>query len=239
MSQFTWFSGRGPALLEAQLDRRAQLKPPAALDSRPLGEQRLVVLDLETSGLDTKRDRILSIGAVAIEHGAIDLGQQFERTLQCQDQPLGPSVLIHGLAPSAIAAGMEPAEALLDFMEFLGDSPLLAFHAGFDRHMLGRALKRNLGQRLSHPFFDAAELAPLLCPQAHIPRGGLDDWTRYFGLQAQQRHHASADALVTAELALILFSRARRQQLDSLLALQQRLASWRRWQRAHSLHPQH
>jgi DNA polymerase-3 subunit epsilon len=120
-------------------------------------------------------------------------------------------------------------------MEFLGASPLLAFHAGFDQRMLGRALKQTLGYRLRHPFFDVAELAPLLYPQANIQHGGLDDWTDYFGLQVQQRHHASADALVTAELALILFSRARQQQLDSLLALEQRLAGWRRRQQAHSL----
>jgi DNA polymerase-3 subunit epsilon len=47
-------------------------------------------------------------------------------------------------------------------------------------------------------------------------------------LQVEERHHASADAQVTAELALILFSQARRQQLDSPLQLEQRLRGWRR-----------
>ncbi|WPC04770.1 3'-5' exonuclease [Pseudomonas benzenivorans] len=234
MSQFRWLTGRGPALRAEHLERRARLAPPAPLDARPLAEQRLVVLDLETSGLDTKRDQVLSIGAVLIESGAIDLARQFECTLSC-DQPLGASVLIHGLTPSSIAAGSEPAEALLAFMEFAGSSPLLAFHAAFDQRMLARALKQSLGYRLTHPFFDVAELAPLLCPQATIRRGGLDDWARHFGLQVHQRHHASADALVTAELALILFSQARRQRLDSLQALQQRLAGWRRRRRAHQL----
>ncbi|MDZ7906882.1 MAG: hypothetical protein U5N10_00665 [Gemmobacter sp.] len=50
----------------------------------------------------------------------------------------------------------------------------------------------------------------------------------------QQRHHASADALATAELALILFSKARQQQLDNLPALLQQLNSRRR-QIAHSI----
>ncbi|MHA6495065.1 3'-5' exonuclease [Pseudomonas borbori] len=235
MSNFTWFSRRGPSLREAQLTRRAALAEPAALGEQPLSVQRVVVLDLETSGLDMKRDQVLSIGAVVIENGAIDLGQQFERTLQRPDHKVSASVLIHELAPSTIAAGCEPVEALLDFMEFVGDSPLLAFHAGFDQRMLGRALKQSLGYRLRHPFLDAAELAPMLCPQANILRGGLDDWTAHFGLQVHQRHHASADALVTAELALILFSKARQQQLDSLHALAQRLAGWRRRQHAHSL----
>ncbi|MDP3816595.1 PolC-type DNA polymerase III [Pseudomonas sp.] len=235
MNGFSWFNGRGPALSQSQLQRRARLTEPVPLDQRPLGQQRMVVLDLETSGLDRQRDQVLSIGALAIDNGAIDLGQQFECTLQRLDHRASASTLIHGITPSAIARGVEPAEALLGFMEFLGDSPLLAFHAGFDQRMLSRALKQSLGYRLRHGFFDVAELAPLLCPQAPIRNGGLDDWTQYFGLQAQQRHHASADALVTAELALILFSKARQQGLDSLPALEQRLAGQRRRQQAYSL----
>ncbi|MBX9912322.1 MAG: 3'-5' exonuclease [Pseudomonadaceae bacterium] len=221
-------------LSAAQLQRRATLSEPLAIDERALNQQRWVVLDLETSGLDLRRDQLLSIGAVVIEQGAIDLAQQFECTLHRADHRVSASVLIHGIAPSEIANGVEPAEALLAFMEFLRDSPVLAFHAGFDRHMLARALKETLGLRLQHGFYDVAHWAPALCPQANIANGGLDDWTEYFALQVHQRHHASADALVTAELALILFSKARQQQLDNLPALEQRLVRLRR-QHAHAL----
>ena len=235
MNALTWLTRRRTAL-PADQQRRCDALPSAqTADDTPLAQQRLVVLDLETSGLDMKRDQVLSIGAVVIEHGAIQLGQQFECTLHRDDHKVSASVLIHGLAPSAIAAGIEPDEALLTFMEFLGDSPILAFHAGFDQRMLARALKETLNLRLRHPFFDVAELAPLLCPQAEIRNGGLDDWIAHFGLQVGQRHNASADALATAELALILFSRARKQQIDSLKALEQRLNSWRRRQQAPSL----
>jgi DNA polymerase-3 subunit epsilon len=199
-----------------------------------LREQRWVVIDLETTGLNLNKDLVLSIGAVVIDDGAIDFSQQFERTLQRIDHKLSPSVLIHGLGPSAIAAGSDPVDALLDFMEFVGDSPLLAFHAPFDQHMLGRALKDSLGYRLQHPFLDVADMAPLLCPQAHIREAGLDDWIEHFKLQVGERHHASADALATAELALILFSRARQQQIHSPLNLQQRLSQWKRRKQAHS-----
>lgn len=235
MSKFAWFTRRGPALSHLQLERLRQLPPAAALDERPLNQQRLVVLDLETSGLDMRNDVVLAIGAVVIEDGAIDFSQQFERTLRSTSRPLNDSVLIHGLAPSAIAAGDEPADALLDFMAFLGDSPLLAFHAGFDQRMLARALREVLGHRLQHRFLDVAELAPLLCPHTRIRQGGLDEWIAHFGLQVQQRHNASADALATAELALILFSKARRQQLDSLAALERALANRRRRQLAMSI----
>lgn len=235
MRALAWLQGRSPSLDAAQRARLAALPAPRQADERPLADERLVVLDLETSGLDLRRDQLLSIGAVVIADGAIDLRQQYECTLHCADHRVGASTLIHGLAPSAIAAGDDPREALLGFLEFLGDSPLLAFHAGFDRRMLARALKQHLGQRLQHCFYDVAELAPLLCPQAELRQAGLDDWIGHFGLQVGERHHASADALATAELALILFSRARRQGLDSLAALQRRLQVWRQRQQGPSL----
>ncbi|MFJ5299747.1 PolC-type DNA polymerase III [Pseudomonas sp. NPDC088368] len=238
MNLFQWLKppkrNKAPDLTAEQKERLSNLPRAAALSADSLRAQRWVVMDLETSGLNMSRDEVLSIGAVVIEDGAIDLGQQFERTLLRPDHKLSPSVLIHGLGPSAIAAGSEPVEALLDFMDFVGDSPMLAFHAPFDQHMLGRALKESLGYKLQHPFLDVADIAPLLCPQACLRQAGLDDWTGFFGLHAEERHHASADALVTAELALILMSHARRQEMDSPLLLEQGLAKWRRRQQSHS-----
>ena len=236
MNLFDWLRPRPPkpTLDHSDRQRLANLASAAPFPETPLRQQRWVVVDLETSGLNMNRDQVLSIGAVVIEDGAIDLSQQFERTLLRTDHKLSPAVLIHGLAPSEIAAGSEPVQALLDFMEFVGDSPLLAFHAPFDQHMLGRALKESLDYRLEHHFLDVAEMAPLLFPQANLRKAGLDDWTQFFGLHAEERHNASADALVTAELALILFSHARRQQMDSPASLDQSLSQWRRRQQSHS-----
>ncbi|MGF6490606.1 3'-5' exonuclease [Pseudomonas frederiksbergensis] len=234
MSLFSWLRPVSP-ILPGELQQRLECLPAVAeLGDCSLREQRWVVLDLETTGLNLNKDRLLSIGAVVIEDGAIDFSQQFERTLQCTELKLGPSVLIHGLGPSAIAAGSDPAQALLEFMEFVGDSPVLAFHAPFDQHMLGRALKEHLGYKLQHPFLDVADIAPLLCPQAHIREAGLDEWIDWFKLEVFERHNASADALATAELVLILFSRARQQQIHSPLNLQQRLNQWKRRRQAPS-----
>ena len=100
----------------------------------------------------------------------------------------------------------------------------------FYQRMLSRALHDSLGYKLQHLFIDLADVAPLLYPDAGIRKGGLDDWVRYCGLHVQERHNASADALVTAELALILFSQARRQGYAQLPALLSALARHRRRQ---------
>lgn len=234
MNLFGWLRTAKPHLDATQQQRLAQLLQPVALGDAALRSQRWVVLDLETSGLNLNRDQVLSIGAVVIEDGAVDFSQMFERTLQRAETKLSPSVLIHGLGPSAIAAGSDPVDALLDFMEFVGDSPLLAFHAPFDQHMLARALKDSLGYRLAHTFLDVADIAPLLYPEALLREAGLDDWIDHFHLQVGERHHASADALATAELMLILLSRARQQHIDTPRALQARLSQWKRRKQAPS-----
>ncbi|QGW21714.1 3'-5' exonuclease [Stutzerimonas degradans] len=234
--KMTWFHPRGPKLTLDQQQRLAKLKRPAALDGTPLREQRMVVLDLETTGLHLKRDLVISIGAVTIENAAIDFSQQFECTLNRQIK-FSESVLIHGIAPSELASGLPPADALLSFMEFAGDSVILAFHAPFDERMLGRALKKELGYTLQNTFLDVADLAPMLFPHAMIHRGGLDHWLQYFHIDIPQRHHASADALATAQIALILMSRARRLGIERIDELAQRVRCWKRSQQIarHSL----
>lgn len=233
MNPFDWLSQRrGASLSEVQQARRERLPLPQALDDTPLDETRLVVMDLETSGLDTRRDKVLSIGAVVIEQGAIDMGTQYECTLYRADHKVTESILIHGIPPSEIAEGMGAADALLDFMEFSGECVFLAFHAGFDQRMLRRGLREDLGHRLQHAFIDIAEMAPMLCPDAAIGRGGLDDWQSYFLLNNSQRHNAAADALATAEIALILLSKARVQGITTLAELNTRLGHWRRLRQA-------
>jgi DNA polymerase-3 subunit epsilon len=231
VNPLSWLGIRRRGLSPAQQQRLDALPAPQPLDDTPLDDCRFVVVDLETSGLNVNRDRILSVGAVVIEHGLIDLGSQYECTLYQENHRVTESVLIHGIAPSAVADGVAPADALLDFMDFAGTCIFVAFHAAFDHRMLQRGLRDELGHRLRHRFVDVAELAPMLCP-AGGRRQSLDEWQQHFKVVNQQRHHAAADALATAELMLILLSLARREKLETLADLDSRLRHWRRLRQA-------
>lgn len=229
MSWLNWFR-RKPEVSDDDQLRLAQLVAPEAVGEQLLTEQRFVVVDLEATGLNTLKDKILSIGAVVIQGDAIDMGQQFERTLKRREHKLTESVLIHQLAPSEIAAGVRPKTGLLDFMDFVGDSPLLAFHADFDQRLLCRELRDFFAYNFKHPFFDLAEIAPMLYPQHSMRSPRMDDWVDFFGLQVLQRHNACADAMVTAELMLILLKKAQAQGIHTLKDLDVSLNNWRRRQ---------
>ena len=218
---------RARAITPDKATRRDALPAPQPIDSTPIKKARLVVLDLEASGLDLQRDEILSVGAVAIEGGILRMADQYECTLARPGQRASQATLLHEISPSEVQAGRPPDEALLELMEFAGACVFLAFHAGFDQRMLSRALQEDLGYRLRHRFLDVAELAPMLFPDAAPRCSTLDDWQQYFHLANSQRHNAAADAQATAEILLILLARATRQGTCTLAELNNRLALWR------------
>lgn len=229
MSLLKWLR-RKPEVNPRDLQRLSTVPAPLVAGEQLLGEQRFVVVDLEATGLNTGRDKILSIGAVTVEDSAIHMGQQFERTLKRSEVKVSEAVLIHQIAPSELATGIRPKTALLDFLDFVGDSPLVAFHADFDQRLLQRELKDFFGYQFKHPFYDLAELAPMLNPDHCMRQPRMDDWIDFFGLSVMQRHNACADALATAELLLILIKQAAKQDITTLKQLDTALNNWRRRQ---------
>ena len=166
-------------------------------------DDRLIVLDLETSGLDVRKDWLLSIGAVAVRGNAIDLADSFELIVQPPRTSPKENILIHQIGAEAQMKGVDPALACRRFLDYLGEAPVLAFRAGFDREFLKKAVKAHLGLRLDKRWLDLAELAPMVFPQARCST--LDDWLRHCSVPTdEERHQACLDALVSAQLFLKL-----------------------------------
>lgn len=192
---------------------------PAVGEKESLAQARFVVVDVETSGLNTRRDRLLSVGACAVEGPRLRTGENYESILRRDQASTRENILIHGIGPQAQAAGRSPEESLMGLLEFIGKHPLVAFHAGFDQAMLARDLRETLGVRAPNAWLDLAWLAPALVPEARLPQAGLDEWLAWFGLRAHTRHRAVDDAMVTGELFLILLKRAQARGLDTVGAL--------------------
>lgn len=192
---------------------------PAVREDATIESMRLVVVDVETSGLNPRRHRLLSIGAVAVEGMRLAPQHTFNAVLRNETPTSRDNIAVHGLTPSAQAAGEPPEQALMEFLTFVGMSPCIAFHAAFDQTVLDRALRTTLGTRLPSMWLDLAHLAPAVVPEARLPQAALDDWLAYFRLQAHVRHNAVHDAQVASELLLILLARAAARGLTTLAQL--------------------
>jgi len=185
--------------------------------------QRWVVLDCESSGLDPERDRLLSIGAVAVREGRIDHAESFNVVLRQPSASEAPNILVHGIGADAQLDGTEPGVALAEFERYAADSPAVAFHAAFDRALLRRAMPG-----WKPRWVDLAQLAPALFPVHAKSCKSLDHWLAAFAISHPERHDALADAYATAQLMLVVLAEAERQGIATLRHLEAAERS-RRW----------
>jgi DNA polymerase-3 subunit epsilon len=212
-------SPRLPITQQALLDRFHAL--PRCDPGKLLSACRFVVVDVETTGLNLVNDRLIAIGAVTVTNGLLELGRGFEVVLQQNKPSSVENILIHGIGGTEQISGRDPVDALLQFLRFAGNSPLVAYHAEFDRTMIARATKTFLGMIIDNPWIDLALVAPALYPEMATNRRALDHWTAGFNIENPNRHNAVADALATAQLLLPMLARAHANGANRLCDLMQ------------------
>ena len=117
-----------------------------------------VALDCETTGLDTQRDAIVSIGAVTIHKQRILTSQRLELVVQPQRSVPGESIRIHQLRESDVAHGMPLHEAMQQLLHFIGSRPLVGYYLEFDVAMLNRAIRPLLGTGLPQHKIEVSRL---------------------------------------------------------------------------------
>ena len=166
-------------------------------------EKRYVVFDCETTGLDHKSDRILSIGAVAIQNNEIIVNDYLEVFLQ-QDVFKAETVLIHGILREGKEEKIVEAEAVIRFLEFVKDATLVGHHVDFDIEMINQSLARlDLG-KLKNQSMDTDIMYQKLKYLPYEQHTSLDELCTIYKIKKSDRHTASGDAFITALLFLKL-----------------------------------
>ena len=195
-------------------ERSRRFTEPLLLPTGPLAEARYVVFDLETTGLQPSYgDRIVSIGAVVIEGGAIAQGRRFARFAQPGRPIPSASTAIHGITDAMVAHAPPWPEAVAAFHAFAGDSVLVAHNAAFDMACL-HAAEGQAGVRFSNPVLCSLRLSQWLDPDERDH--GLDSIAARHGLVVAGRHDALGDAEATAVLFCDMLRRAEARRVASL-----------------------
>lgn len=164
-------------------------------------ETRFVVLDTETTGFDYENDRILCIGALSLQNGVIAVQDSFEVYIE-QDHYDKSTAQIHGILRAFIIQRPGESEALQQFLDFLGDSIIIAHHTIFDITMINKALERNGLPVLTNKTLDTAHLYKRTLIKSHLferkDHYTLDDLADKFDISKKDRHTALGDAYITA-----------------------------------------
>ena len=190
-----------------------------------LGDQRLrfmwdpappdewVALDCETTGLNVASDQIISIGAVRIVGDRLLTSQRLEMLVRPSRPISDASVRVHGLRSQDVAGGLDPDDAMMRLMHFIGSRPLVGYYLEFDLAMINRAIFPLLGMGLPQPRIEVSALF-YDHQQRQLPlaqRGGTVDLRfatlmHTLDLPLRGAHDALSDA-VMAGLAFIKLRR--------------------------------
>ena len=182
-------------------------------DETPVEEVRFVALDTETTGPDPQRDRVITIGAVAIRDGEIDLADSFEAMLKIAHNQA--AVTVHGVTRDEASDGMDERDALLHLLGYLRDGIIVGHHIGFDIEVLDHACQRHFQMNLSNHRVDTMDLTLHLQDSGAFESGrapagfSLDVLCEFFGVEPRDRHTAGGDAFITALIFLRLQRLAR------------------------------
>ena len=184
------------------------------MDSKP--NPRYVVFDCETTGLDPSKDGILTIGAVAVRGGEICLDDEFDAILS--DWRMTSAVLVHGITAAEAASGESEEQAVNRFLDYVGDAVLVGHHVGFDQKIVAHAARR-LGRDLPNPALDTMRIALALEERGAFEgreiRGfDLDNLGALFDVDPHDRHTASGDAFITAQIFIRLERMVRKASID-------------------------
>ncbi|MBZ5725670.1 MAG: 3'-5' exonuclease [Acidobacteriia bacterium] len=187
--------------------RAKESAAPAPAKNAPLDSLRYVVLDTELTSLDRRRNRLLSIGAIAMDGASIRLNEQFYRVVNPGVAVPGAGVLIHGLRPCDVENGEPMAQVLEELRSFLQGAVLVGHFVAIDLNVLRKEIG-GAGHSLDNPAIDTARVHRwILRHTEHSESLGhqletldLPTVAASYHLDFEQAHHALDDAFLTARL---------------------------------------
>jgi DNA polymerase III epsilon subunit-like protein len=201
----------GPGLLSRLMEHLGRSNVDAGPDdrwvNRPLHATRFVVLDLETTGLDHRRDAIVQIAMVGIENLKID-AEPLLYTLVAPHRPIpAAATQVHGIADSDVRDA-PPFESLLPhIVDAWRNAVVIGHHVRFDLAILSAQARRH-GHAMALPSHLDTWAMASACDR-RLMHTDITDIARRFGVDpgAFRRHDAMGDATLAAELFVRLAER--------------------------------
>lgn len=187
---------------------------------------RYVVLDTELTSLDPVSNRVVSIGAIAMEGAKIRLGEHLYRVVNPGVDVPAETVLVHGLRPADVVQGSAPSEAVAELMNFTSGAVIVGHFLGMDLSALRKEVAGD-PKALAGPAVDTARVQRWLDLRGnmredrghHMEKIDLASLARRYGLEVHEAHHALYDAFLTAQLWQRLLAQLEQARIRTLRAL--------------------
>ncbi len=155
-----------------------------------------IVLDIETTGLDYKRERIVEFAAIRLENGKeVD---RYETLINPQQHIRKSSIQIHGITEEMVENEPFEKDVIDDILNFIGDYTIIGHNIIFDFSFLNEASLRHKNKPLVNHRIDSQFLYKEVFPDEECPN--LDNLSARFGVSVENRHRAMGDTEVLAKV---------------------------------------
>jgi len=171
----------------------------------------IVSLDFETTGLDVKKDKVVSIGTVNVIKLGVDLQSSSHQLISTNSQLPETSVVIHEITDSQLVNGISIDVALPILLKLLSGKVLLAHNAKLELGFINRLCNELYNTDFVIPVIDTQNLAKRSLERKNrIYKNNelrLFNLRRSFNMPAYKAHNALMDAIATAELFLVMVNK--------------------------------
>jgi DNA polymerase III subunit epsilon len=184
-----------------------------------------VILDTETTGLSARKgDRIVSISAVRLQQGRIDLSRSFHALINPNRDIPSEASGIHGILQPMVAEKPALEEVLPRFVDYIGPSVVVGHHVWLDMTFLNREMRRQYGLSMQNAVLDTAILDQAFIAMG-TPRAPKDQTTMNstlsgladrYRVTVERLHSSFGDALMTAQIFQVMMKEAERRGITSL-----------------------
>jgi DNA polymerase-3 subunit epsilon len=174
--------------------------------AQPWQQQRYIVLDTETSGLDPQQDKLLALAWIELRPPLLDFSSTAYHVFATADRDLKQSPVVHGLVQRDFDSHSDSAQALQQLQQVLQGAVLVCHHIQLDWQFINRAAQQHQLTLQPVALIDTLQLeARRLRNQQHqLQRGSLTlaQCRARYHLPEYAAHHALSDAIACAELFL-------------------------------------
>jgi DNA polymerase-3 subunit epsilon len=189
--------------------RRPSQEQTAGFAQLPPAAARYAVIDTELTGLDARRDSIVSLGGLRVAGGRIVLSDRFYEEVRPDSALTASSIVLHGITPEDVRGRPEIAAVLAGFSAFCSADILLGHFLEIDLEFLRAAFARAGLPPLANPVLDTWPLYDWL--SCRSPDDGSPGLARLqdprlpalagaLGVPCRAEHNALGDAFVTAQV---------------------------------------
>lgn len=179
--------------------------PCPSTDTR-FAELPILSVDFETTGLDSKKDKLLSVGFVNLQGGQIRLSDYYHQVIQTEGKLKHDNVLIHQITDDVKARGLALETVVESLLEALAGKVMLVHCNAIEKPFLAQACMALYGMAPVYPIIDTMALAKRLLDRRntiYAPSAlHLASLRSHYNLPEHFAHNALNDAIATAELLL-------------------------------------